>query len=198
MVYAQPRIRHGKCFLEFWVTNGSFILGQTMRPSDSQQKKKGTCRIVNFDHRAKLKEREKRDKYLDLVREQKKLWNMKVTVIPIVIGALGTVTKGPEQGLEDLEIRGSVATIQATALLRLPRIWKSPGDVRRHAVTQTPVENHQLTLVWKILKRRRRRRRRKCDVFSKVQTNWKCFLTGLNRNLSIDSNLDINSKYHYQ
>ena len=43
----------------------------------------------------KLKECEKRDKYLDLAGELKKLWNMKVTIIPIVIGAFGTVTKGP-------------------------------------------------------------------------------------------------------
>ena len=28
----------------------------------------------------------------------------------------------------------------------------SPGDLRRLAVTQTPVENHQLTLMWKTLK----------------------------------------------
>ena len=61
---------------------------------------------VPADHRVKLKEGEKKEKYLDLARELKKLWNMKVTVIPIVIGALGTVTKGLVQGLEDLEIRG--------------------------------------------------------------------------------------------
>ena len=42
----------------------------------------------------KLKEREKRVKNLVLARELKKLWNMKVTIIQIVIGALGTVTKG--------------------------------------------------------------------------------------------------------
>ena len=30
---------------------------------------------------------------------------------------------------------------------------KSPGDLKRLAVTQTPVENHQLTLVWKTIKR---------------------------------------------
>ena len=36
---------------------------------------------------------------------------MKVTIIPIVIGALGTVTKGLLQGLKDLEIRGRVETI---------------------------------------------------------------------------------------
>ena len=51
--------------------------------------KKRTCEIVDFavpaDHRVKLKEYEKRDKYLELGRELKKLWNMKVTVIPIVM-----------------------------------------------------------------------------------------------------------------
>ena len=48
-------------------------------------------KIVDFtvptDHRIKLKESEKKDKYLDLARELKKLWNMKVTIIPIAIGA---------------------------------------------------------------------------------------------------------------
>ena len=59
---------------------------------------------------------------MDLARELKKLWNMKVTVIIIMSGALGTVTKGLVHGLEDLEIRGRVETIQTTALLRLARI----------------------------------------------------------------------------
>ena len=36
---------------------------------------------------------------------------MKVMLIPIVIGALGTVTKGLKQGLEDLDIRERVAFI---------------------------------------------------------------------------------------
>ena len=39
---------------------------------------------------------------------------MKVTVIPI--GALGSVSKELPQGLEDLEMRGRVETIQTTAL----------------------------------------------------------------------------------
>ena len=50
---------------------------------------------VLADHRVKLKESEKKDKYLDFAREfKKKLWKKKVTFIPIVIGALGTITKG--------------------------------------------------------------------------------------------------------
>ena len=90
------------------------------------KKKKKICKIVDFavpaDHRIKLKECEKRDKYLYLSRELKKLWNMKVTIIPIVIGAFGTVTKGLLKGREDLEVGGRVETIQTTALLKTARI----------------------------------------------------------------------------
>ena len=71
--------------------------------------------------RVKLKESEK-DKYLDFTKELKKQWNMKLTFIPIVIGALGTVTKGLIKGLEDLEIKSLVVTIRITALLRSARI----------------------------------------------------------------------------
>ena len=49
---------------------------------------------------------------------------MKVTVIPIVFGAVVTVTKGLLKELEELEIRARVYTIQITALLwsaRIPR-----------------------------------------------------------------------------
>ena len=64
-------------------------------------KEERSCRIEDFsvpaNHRVKLKEREKRDKYLDLAE-------------------------------------------------------KSPGDLRRLAVTQIPVKDHQLTPIWKTLK----------------------------------------------
>ena len=64
---------------------------------------------VLTDHRIKLKENEKRDKFLDFAREIKKnLWNMKETVIPIMIISLGTVTKGLIQGVEGLEINRRV------------------------------------------------------------------------------------------
>ena len=89
------------------------------------------CKIVDFSVPAK--ESEKKDKYLDLARELKKLWNMNVTVVPIVIGALGTITKGFLKGLEDLEVGGRVETIQTTALLRtariLTRVLETWGDL---------------------------------------------------------------------
>ena len=101
-----------------------------------------------------------------------------VTVIPILIGALGTIPKQLVRGLEELEIEWRAETIETTALLRRTTILRrvldfeeicchsnekpsvgmkssqSPGDLRRLVVTQTPVRNHQLTLMWKALKKR--------------------------------------------
>ena len=83
------------------------------------------CNIaVPADHRKKMKECEKKDKYHDLAGELKKLGNIKVTIIPIVIGAFVTVSKGLLKGLEDLEVGGRVETIQTTTLLRTARILR--------------------------------------------------------------------------
>ncbi len=80
-----------------WHTYGSPYLGQKTRPYDNLKKER-IWKIVDFavpaDLRIKLKDCEKKDKYLDLARELKKLWNMKITIVPIVIGALGTMIKG--------------------------------------------------------------------------------------------------------
>ena len=45
-------------------------------------------------------------------------------IVPIVIGAFGTVTKGLLKGLEDLEVGGQVEIIQTTALLKTARILR--------------------------------------------------------------------------
>ena len=99
-----------------------------VKKKKKKRRKKSTCRIVvsavPADNRVKLKEskkkkkkekkkkKKKRDKYLDLARElDKKLLNVKVKVIPIVIGALGTVIQQLVQELEYLEKRGRVETI---------------------------------------------------------------------------------------
>ena len=49
---------------------------------------------------------------------------MKVTIIPIVVGAFGIVTKGLLKGLEDLEVGGRVEAIQITASLKTARILR--------------------------------------------------------------------------
>ena len=62
----------------------------------------------------KIKENEKRKKYLVLTRELKKQWNMKVMVIPIVIGALGKIPKPLGKSLAELGMGVGAETIQTT------------------------------------------------------------------------------------
>ena len=72
---------------------------------------------------------------------KKKLWNMKVKWIPIIIGTLGTVTEWLLKGQEDLEKKGRVETIQTTTLLR--SAW-----ILRRAL-ETWVDLLSLKLQWK-------------------------------------------------
>ena len=87
---------------------------------------------VLADHRRKLKESEKRDKYFDL----------------------DTNTKGLIQGLDDLKRRGRVETIQIMTLLRSARILRRVLETwNTLTAAQTPMRNYRLMLVWKTLKR---------------------------------------------
>ena len=55
-----------------------------------------------------------------------------MTVIPIVIRALGTVPKGLERGLELLEIRERIKTIQTHSIVEIGQNAEhSPGELRR-------------------------------------------------------------------
>ena len=67
-------------------------------------KKHHKCQIIDFaipyEIRIDDKEVEKIEKYLDLARERKKVWNMKVIVAPLVVGALGTPAKKQEKRLK--------------------------------------------------------------------------------------------------
>ena len=119
-------------------------------------KKKRTCKVVDIavpaDHRIKLKECEKKDNYLDLGRELKKLWNMKVTIIPIVIGAFGTVTKRLLKWLEDLEVGERVETIQWQHYWERPEYCEESLRLEETWCHSRSSENHLLTLIWKTLK----------------------------------------------
>ena len=68
---------------------------------------------------------------------------MKLTIIPIVIGAFGTVTKGIFKGTKG---RGSWRTgwdhPDYSIVENGRNTEKSPEDLRRLAVTQTPVKDH--------------------------------------------------------
>ena len=115
-------------------------------------KRNKTCWIMDFavtaDHRVKLKESKKRNKYLDLARELKNPWNMRVKVTQLVIGALSTVTKELVQGLEDLEIRRRVETIQTTELVRSARILRRVLETWRDSSEKLSANASEKILKW--------------------------------------------------
>ena len=71
-------------------------------------KKHHECQIIDFailyDTKVDDKEGEKIEKYLNLARELKKVWNMKATVLPLGVGALGKPAKALEKRLKTIGI----------------------------------------------------------------------------------------------
>ena len=67
---------------------------------------------------------------------------MEVTVTPIVIDTLGTVIKGLVQRLRNNRTGGDCTNYGIVEISQNNEM--NPGDLRRLAVTQTPVKDHQL------------------------------------------------------
>ena len=59
---------------------------------------------------------------MDLARELKKVWNMKVTVVPLLVGALGTSAKALEKRLKTIDIDTKITQLQKTVLIHPNRI----------------------------------------------------------------------------
>ena len=75
-----------------------------------------------------------------------------MTIVPIVIGAFGTITKGLLKGRVDLEVGGRVETIQLTALLRTAKILIIVLETWGDCGHSNSNEKHHLILMWKTLK----------------------------------------------
>ena len=72
---------------------------------------------VPWEGRVGSKEMEKVDKNQDLALELRKLWGVKVKVVPIVIGALGIVSNDLRHWLAVLEIDIRTSLLQKAQLL---------------------------------------------------------------------------------
>ena len=70
-----------------------------------------------------IKELEKIEHYQDLARELRKIWNMKVKVIPIVIGALEAIPIKLRNWLTEIGIE-TQTELQKTVLLHTARILR--------------------------------------------------------------------------
>ena len=132
-------------------THRSPNLGQKIKPKNNQQKKR-IWKIVDFavsaDHRIKLKECEKKDKNREFARELEKnyeiynnrnwcIWNSNKRITKRT-GGLGRWRRSGYHPNYCIIENGQ-------------NTKKSPGDLRRLDITQTPVKDHQLTLMWKTL-----------------------------------------------
>ena len=69
------------------------------------------------------KEKEKIEKYQDLRREAK-LWSIKTSVVPTVVGALGTITNNLGKHLKTIGVTATVELFQKAALLGTARILR--------------------------------------------------------------------------
>ena len=78
-------------------------------------------------------------KYLDVTRELKKLWNMRV----IVVGALETADETLVKGLGGIEYRRENQNHPNFSMAEISKnTEKSPGKLRMLAVIQTLVQDH--------------------------------------------------------
>ena len=66
-----------------------------------------------------------------LLENWKKLWDVKVIIIPIGIGAFGTVTKGLLKGLKDLKVGRWAETNRTTTLLKTARLLRRVQETWR-------------------------------------------------------------------
>ena len=81
-----------------------------------------TCLIIDvacpFDMQVKDKEKGKIENYQDLKQELKRIWKLcRVTVLPIIIGALGTVSKDLKKWLAEIGVTFCLKSLQRACLL---------------------------------------------------------------------------------
>ena len=95
--------------------------------------KERSCKIIDFavpgDSTIEEKENDKIEKYQDLGREVQKIRNVKVKVIPLVVGSLGAIPKQLGNRLTQIGITVGNAQVQKTVLLGTVRILRKVLEI---------------------------------------------------------------------
>ena len=96
-------------------------------------KKDRICKIIHFsvpgNSKIEEKEKDKIEKYQDLGRELQKIWNVKVKIIPVVVGSLGAIRKHFGNRLKQIGITVGTAQVQKTVLLGMARILRKGLEI---------------------------------------------------------------------
>ena len=75
------------------------------------------------------KEKDKIEKHQDLRRELQKMWNVKVKIIPLIVGSLGAIPKQCGKRLKQIGITGGTAQVQKTVFLGTARILRKVLEI---------------------------------------------------------------------
>jgi len=94
---------------------------QASRPDIAiKDKRNNTCLLIDMsvpsDNNVAAKEFEKLSKYKDLEIEVGKMWHLKTTTIPVVVGALGLIKKGTNVFIEKILGSPSLQAVQKIVL----------------------------------------------------------------------------------
>ena len=96
-------------------------------------KTKNECKIIDpacpFDSRIEVREKHKMKGHNNLKRELKKIWDMPVRVITVVVGTFGTTPKKLKQQLSDIGIETRTVELQKTNILYSARILQNVLEV---------------------------------------------------------------------
>ena len=96
-------------------------------------KKERSCKIIDFavpgDSRIEEKEKDKIEEYQDLGRELQKIWNLKMKIIPLVVGSLGAISKQFGNRLKQIGITAGTAQVQKTVVLGTARILRKVLEI---------------------------------------------------------------------
>ena len=84
---------------------------------------------VPGDSRIEEKKKEKIEKYQDLGKELRKIYNMRLKIIPLVVGSLGTIPRQFGNRLKEPGITTEIEQVQKTILLETARILKKVLEV---------------------------------------------------------------------
>jgi len=72
---------------------------------------------IPADRNIVQKEAEKKLKYKSFCIEIQRMWNLKCKIVPVIIGAIGIVTRSLRKNLEAVPGKHSIDSLQKTAIL---------------------------------------------------------------------------------
>ena len=78
----------------------------------------------NNNNNNKQTKAEKKLKYKSLGIEIERMWNLKCTIIPVIIGATGMVTRSLKKNLQAIPGTHSIDSLQKTAILGTSHILR--------------------------------------------------------------------------